>query len=117
MKILYIEDEPSDAQLVALYIKTTPHHLILAENTEQARTAFVDNPDLILADVMLGHARLGYSLIREFRSRGCKCPIVAVTALTTPQDVQDCQAAGVDYILHKPFGIEQLAQVIGTYKA
>ena len=115
MNILYIEDEPNDAQLMALYIRTTPHRLILAENLEQARRAFEDNPDLILADVLLGHARNGYRLIHEFRSQGCQCPIIAVTALTTPQDVKDCTAAGFDYILHKPFGIEQLAAVIDKY--
>src|SRR5215813_11765863 len=111
MNILYVEDEPNDARLVAMYINTTPHHLIIVENIDEARKAIADSPDLILADVVLGHARRGYSLIQEFRSRGCTCPIIAVTALSTPGDIRDCEKAGVDSILHKPFRIEQLAEV------
>ncbi len=117
MNILYIEDEPSDAQLMALFIRTTPHRLTVVNTIEDARTAFADKPDLILADVVLGRARDGYDLIREFRSRGCKCPIIAVTALSTQRDVQDCERAGVDFILHKPFSIEQLAEVVSKYAA
>jgi CheY-like chemotaxis protein len=115
MNILYIEDEPNDAQLVALYVNTTPHHLTIAANTQEARKAFADNPDLILVDVLLGAARDGYKLVRELHDQGCTRPIIAITALTTPRDVEECQAVGFDFVLHKPFTIEQLAAVIGRY--
>ncbi len=115
MQVLYVEDEPNDAQLVDLYIKTTPHHLTIARNGQEAREAFVHHPDLILIDVWLGNTRDGYSLIREFHAQGFSGPVIAVTALTTPRDIEDCQAAGFDYILHKPFMIDQLAAVIDKY--
>ncbi len=117
MEVLYIEDEPSDAQLVELYIRTTPHHLTIARNGAEARQAFARHPDLILVDVWLGSARDGYTLIREFHDQGYVGPVVALTALTTAKDVEDCQQAGCDDILHKPFLIEQLAAVIDKYAA
>ncbi len=115
MRILYIEDEPNDAQLVALYLNTTSHHLTIVDNIQEARGKFADQPDLILVDLLIGHARDGYKLAQEFRAQGYKKPLVAVTALSTPKDVQDCRSAGFDFVLHKPFGIEQLADVIEKY--
>ncbi len=115
MNVLYVEDEPNDAQLVDLYIRTTPHRLTIAKNGAEARAAFAHQPDLILIDVWLGSARDGYTLIREFHAHGYTGPVIAVTALTTPKDIDDCQKAGFDDILHKPFLIEQLAAVIDKY--
>ena len=115
MNILYVEDEPNDAQLVALYINMTPHHLTIARNIAEARNALADNPDLILADIMLEHGRYGYDLVHEFHAQGGTCPIIAVTALSTPKDVDECKKAGFDCILHKPFAIDQLADIIGKY--
>ncbi len=117
MHVLYVEDEPNDAQLVALYVRTTPHHLTVARNAREAREAFVHHPDLILIDVWLGGARDGYTLIREFHDQGYAGPVIAVTALSTPKDVNDCQKAGFNAILHKPFLIEQLASLIDKYAA
>ncbi len=117
MQVLYVEDEPNDAQLVGLYIRTTPHHLTIARNGHEAREAFTHHPDLILIDVWLGNAREGYALIREFHAQGYTGPVVAITALNTPKDVEDCKKAGFDDVLHKPFLIEQLAAVIEKYAA
>ena len=116
MNILYVEDEPSDSQLVALYVNTTSHQLVIAQNAREAREAFVQqHPDLILIDVMLSNAREGYSLIREFRAQSFVGPVIAITALTTPKDVEECQKAGFDHIVHKPFVMEQLAEIIDRY--
>jgi DNA-binding response OmpR family regulator len=117
MYVLYVEDEPNDAQLVDLYIRTTPHQLTIARNGSEAREAFAHHPDLILIDVWLGNSRDGYALIREFHAQGFTGPVIAITALTTPKDIEDCRKAGFDYILHKPFKIEQLAAVIDKYAA
>ena len=115
MNILYVEDEPSDSQLVALYVNTTSHQLTIARNAREAREAFAQHPDLILIDVVLGQAREGYSLIREFREQRYAGPVIAITALTTPKDVEQCQKAGFDHIVHKPFVMEQLAEIIDSY--
>jgi DNA-binding response OmpR family regulator len=117
MNILYVEDEPNDAQLVDLYVKTTAHQLSIANNMQEARNAFRAHPHVILIDVLLGHKREGYQLIREFRAQGYTRPVIAITGLSTPRDVEECQKAGFDHILHKPFMIDELATVIEKYTA
>lgn len=115
MNILYIEDEPTDAELVALYINVTPHHLEVASTIEEAWAILPYEPDLILVDVLIGHSRAGYSFARELRMRGYTKPMVAVTALALPQDLEDCRQAGFDDILNKPFTMTQLANIINHY--
>ena len=115
MQILYVEDDPNDAQLVALYIHTTPHQLVTVTNTGDARSELGSFPQIIMLDVMLNNSREGYNFARELRSQGYNQPLIAVTALSTAHDREECQKAGFTTILTKPFTIHQLAEVIRQY--
>jgi len=115
MNILYVEDEPQDAQLVALYTRSATHNLTVARDIQEAQAALAGDPDLILVDVILGNTRDGYKFTREIRQRGFKQPVVAITALATPRDMEECRRAGIDQVLTKPFTIRQLAHIIAQY--
>jgi CheY-like chemotaxis protein len=115
MKILYIEDEPADANLVERYIQLTPHELVLASNVSDARDAMNTHPDLILVDVLLGRTRDGYTFIQEMRGQGYEQPIIAVTGLSTPYDLEQCYQSGVDEVLTKPYAINQLIELLNKY--
>jgi two-component system capsular synthesis sensor histidine kinase RcsC len=116
MRILYVEDEPNDAALVELYIRTTPHELILAVSREEAwQVLNTEVPDLILTDVMLGPSRDGYTLASELREAGYVGGLVALTGLSTRRDMEDCQRAGFNQVLVKPYTIQQLAEVLNQF--
>ncbi|MBE0689543.1 MAG: response regulator [Anaerolineae bacterium] len=115
MKILYLEDDPNDAHLVDLYVSASKHKLIPVQTVEQAWGAIDQEPELILVDVILGATRGGVDFARLLRGRGNTTPLVAVTALATATDVQECRSAGFDDVLTKPFTITQLAQTIARY--
>jgi CheY-like chemotaxis protein len=115
MNILYLEDAPQDAELVALYTRSMTHNLTVVDNLEAAEAALADNPDLILVDVMLGRSRDGFKFARAIRNYGIEQPVVAVTALATARDMEECRQAGFDRVLNKPFTINQLADVITSY--
>lgn len=115
MRVLYIEDNPNDAQLVARYLKTTPHDLKVVSTIEQAWDALHSPVDLVLVDVLLDQTRAGFGFVRDLREQGFQQPIIAVTALNTAQDMASCEAAGFDAVLHKPFEIGELADLIGYY--
>jgi CheY-like chemotaxis protein len=115
MRILYVEDEPADAQLVERYVQLTPHQLVVASNVQDAKAAMKNIPDLILVDVLLGSTRDGYALVRDLRRQGYARPIVAVTALTTPYDIDQCFEAGFDEVLGKPYAINQLVDILDRY--
>ena len=75
----------------------------------------MDSPDLILVDVMLGRTKDGFQFTRQIREQGFEQPIVAITALATARDLEECHQAGFNQVLTKPYTINQLADVIAQY--
>lgn len=112
MKILYVEDNYNDATLVERYGQSIGHDVRITDTLEQARAEFNEKYDLILIDLVLGQQRVGYMLANELRGQGYDGPMIAVTALNTPADMLDCEQAGFDAVLNKPFEISDLDRII-----
>jgi CheY-like chemotaxis protein len=112
MRILYIEDNPNDATLVNRYVQTTAHELITVAGVAEAKQRMSQPFDLIMVDVLLGQGRDGYNFAQELRQQGYPGPMIAVTALVTPKEVEAYQRIGFDAVLAKPFTVAQLAALI-----
>ncbi|HRE48043.1 MAG TPA: response regulator [Aggregatilineales bacterium] len=115
MNILYLEDEPNDAALVERFVRSTPHHLTLVTTVDEAIATFTPEYDLVLVDVRIGQGRTGHEFVEMLREQGIARPIIAVTALTLPDDMERCYQAGCNAILSKPFRIDQLAALIDAH--
>lgn len=116
MRILYLEDNINDANLIKRYIDTTEHDITIVSTLNDARAAVAQQTfDLILVDVMLGAQRGGASFVEELRRRHVSVTAVAVTALSSAQDVAQFHQIGFDFVLTKPFTILQIAQVLERY--
>ncbi len=64
-------------------------------------------PDLIVLDVMLPN-RSGYEIATELRKRGCRVPILMLTAKGEEIDKVVGLNAGADDYVTKPFGLNEL---------
>lgn len=64
-------------------------------------------PDLIVLDVMLPN-RSGYEIATELRKRGCRVPILMLTAKGEEMDKVVGLNAGADDYVTKPFGLNEL---------
>jgi CheY-like chemotaxis protein len=115
MLILYVEDDLTHARLVERYIKMTQHQVRIATNINDAMTEMESLPGLVMVDLLLGASRDGYNFVRELRDQGYDQPIVAVTGLTMPTEIERCYEVGVNEILAKPYTIDQLADIINRY--
>jgi DNA-binding response OmpR family regulator len=115
MHILYLEDEPADAALLARYIQTTPHVITVVQSTAAAEKELSTKPLLILVDVILGNTRDGLAFIRFARNQGYTNPILAITALTLPQDMEECYNSGCTDIIQKPYSISDLDRIFSKY--
>jgi CheY-like chemotaxis protein len=115
MNIVYVEDNPDDARLVKMYVDSKEHSIVLATQKQDVEVALLQNPDLILMDIVLWYSREGHNIARSLRQRGYTQPIVAVTGLATRRDQDDCRRAGFTEVLTKPYTINQLAAVIDRY--
>ena len=116
MHILYVEDELNDAVLMDRYIKTTPHQITIVKNVQEAEKNLSKNFDLILLDMFLNGQRDGFELVHAIRERGYQRPIVAITALTLPQDIQECINSGCTEVVRKPFAINELDALLDRYQ-
>lgn len=120
LAILLVEDLEDNRNLIALFLKATPHRLDVAENGAVGVEKFQTGPyDLVLMDIQMP-VMDGYqatSIIRAWeQERGRKAtPILALTANAFKEDIEKSQAAGFTTHLTKPIKKKTLLEAILTH--
>lgn len=116
LRILLIEDNPFNQELMSRLLTVRGHTVQLAEGEAAALANLRDgNPEVVLLD--LGMPELeGLATCRAIRRQeeltGRRVPIIAITALTSPQEQERARQAGVDGFHGKPIQADQLLQEI-----
>jgi CheY-like chemotaxis protein len=101
--VLLVEDGRDNQRFISFVLKKAQVNCTLVENGALALEAVANGDfDLILMDMQMP-VMDGYTATRTLRERGCTVPIIALTANTMKQDVQQCLAAGCTDFLGKPF--------------
>jgi len=105
--ILIVEDEPSLAEVVALYMKRAGYQAQIASDGRRAMAAFEKGiPDLVIMDIMLPEID-GISLTRWLRDRS-DVPIIMVTSRREEIDrIAGLEMGADDYVV-KPFSPQEL---------
>lgn len=105
--ILVIEDEPSLAEVVSLYLKRAGFQVQIANNGRQAMSILEKQiPDFVIMDIMLPEVD-GLSLTRWLRDRS-DVPIIMVTARREEVDrIAGLEMGADDYVV-KPFSPQEL---------
>ena len=113
-KILMVDD---DLDLCLIY-ETVFEHLgydfvFAANGNEAVVIATTQKPDLILMDIIMPVMN-GYQTTRLIRQnpKTYSIPVIAVTALTSPEEREECFRSGCDDYIAKPFTIKDLASRI-----
>lgn len=107
-RILIVEDEVPMRTALDETLTRDGYRTILATNGDEGlRRALEEAPDLILLDVMMPR-RNGFQVAEELRRRGCKAPILMLTAKGFIEDRVRGLNAGADDYLVKPFSAEEL---------
>ena len=106
-RILIVEDEPSIAEVVSLYMKRAGYQVQIAVDGKQAMTIFERQPpDLVILDLMLPEVD-GLALTRWLRDRS-DVPIIMVTARREEIDrIAGLEMGADDYVV-KPFSPQEL---------
>ena len=113
-KILIVYDDLDMIDLLQSQVKALGYDSIVAGNGKQAvDMATSQLPHLILIDIMLP-VMDGFDATRQIRQnpKTSSIPILAVTAMSTPEDMKDCLGNGCDDYLPKPFTHLQLCSRI-----
>ena len=108
MRLLVVEDEPNIASYVRRGLEESGHAVDSASGGGEALdwAATVDY-DLIILDIMLPEID-GLEVCRRLRQRGCRSPILLLTARQSVDDRVTGLDAGADDYLDKPFALEEL---------
>ncbi|WP_426077436.1 response regulator [Janthinobacterium sp. PSPC3-1] len=109
-------------QLVSLQLRRHGHRIDIAENGELALAALArERYDVVLMDCMMP-VMDGYQACRALREKEARLalprtPVVALTAGATDDDRLQCEQAGMDDYLSKPFSAAQLNAVVNRWLA
>jgi two-component system response regulator MprA len=108
-KILLVDDDPAARQSVKLLLNIDRHSVIEARNGQEALELFNQQIlDLVIIDYFMPQMK-GSELAENIKLAAPKLPILMVTAYL--EKIVD-SSSNVDAILAKPFGVEELRQVI-----
>ncbi len=106
-KILVADDDKNICELLRLYLEKESFTVVTAGDGEEALSKFaLENPDLILLDVMMPKLD-GWQVCRELRKKS-ECPIIMITAKGETFDkVLGLELGADDYVV-KPFDAKEI---------
>ncbi|MCW2244576.1 signal transduction histidine kinase/CheY-like chemotaxis protein [Azospirillum fermentarium] len=111
-RILLVEDVPMNRELVTRMLQGAGHTVETATDGAQAVEAVAKGgADLVLMDVLMP-VMDGLEATRRIRAAGHTLPILALTATVRPEDVADCQEAGMNGHLPKPVDRDALLMAV-----
>jgi DNA-binding response OmpR family regulator len=105
--VLVVEDEPSIAEVVALYLRRAGFEVHSAGDGQEALEILDQaRPDLIVLDLMLPKVD-GYEVTRRLRAKG-DTPVIMLTARKSEADrIAGLEMGADDYVV-KPFSPQEL---------
>ena len=113
--VLIVDDEAALAGFLKEVIEADGYVVRLASSLEEARRQLAhERPDVVLVDAALPDGN-GYALCQDLRGRieTARLPLVFMSAMSRPVDVEKALALGADAFLGKPFLAGDLARTLG----
>ena len=106
--ILVVDDEPKLVRLLQEVLTATDYKVITASGGKEAieKTA-LEQPDLILLDIVLADDVSGYEVAEEVR-KFSNVPIIMLTAKVRESDLIQGFESGADDYLTKPFSSKEM---------
>ena len=117
LKILIVDDTPTNVKQLEILARRSGHVPILAEDGQTAIERFkTESPDLVFMDIMMPGMD-GITAVQKIREIPTEkwTPIIFYSALDRMQDIaRGLQAGGDDYVV-KPASIQMLQAKINAY--
>lgn len=119
LRILVAEDNHTNRQVVAALLSPLEAEIAFAEDGAAAVEMFDRSEfDLVLMDLRMP-VMDGWEATRRIRQAEAAAgvaatPVIAVTANTSPADLQRCRESGVDAVVAKPIRLAELFEAMGA---
>jgi signal transduction histidine kinase/CheY-like chemotaxis protein/HPt (histidine-containing phosphotransfer) domain-containing protein len=116
-EVLVADDEEWNTSLLATILtKYNAHFTIVKNGREAVEHIASHHTDLVLMDVRMPELN-GFEatrMIRELPLPNAPVPVIALTAATGQQQVDDCHAAGMNAVLGKPYTEQELLDTVAA---
>ena len=112
--IMVVDDDAEVAMIIEEILKTHNYRVVIAGDGLRAiERSHQEKLDLILMDVLLPYFS-GFWFCNAFKHRPetSHIPIVVVSSLSSPEDIQKAYQVGASGYLKKPFDSDQLLEVV-----
>lgn len=119
MKILLIEDDPANRELMRLRLQALDCRVIDADTAEAGlRLAAVVKPDLIMLDMRLEHELAGPRVLRALRDHPATASVPVVIHSIYVNEAQDLPDGlpKADGLLPKPFKFQELRTLVERFR-
>jgi two-component system, cell cycle response regulator DivK len=116
-RILVVEDQPDNRQIIRDTLAPTDYEISEAENGEEALEAIaMQRPDLILMDIQLPIMD-GYTATSQIKADPAlrSIPIIAIASHALDGEEQTARAAGCDDYVPEPYSPRQLLAKVYQY--
>lgn len=105
--ILVVEDNDFVRMQIGMFLKSVGYDIIEASDGQAAEAQLVQQPDLIIADVMMEPVG-GFAFIRAMRNKGIHTPVILVTGDQNNDLLEQANKLGVVSVLIKPVKKDRL---------
>ncbi len=113
-RIIVIEDEPDTVEMFAEMMRLSGYQ-VLKSYGGSAAFEFISTemPDAVVMDVMMPDVS-GLDLLRQLRldPKVAHIPVVIVSAMGLPKDIQEGMDAGASVYLTKPVTYQELSRAV-----
>jgi len=110
--VLIVDDNKTAADSLAMLLRMKGHTAKVAYSGTEVFESLKDfNPMIILLDIGLPDMN-GYEIAQRLRAQGFTHKIVALSGFGQKEDKDKARAAGFDYHLIKPMGIERFEEYL-----
>ena len=118
MRILYLEDDPSNLALIERVAQMHGDELLCVQHPSDAIDVVSENAiDLIITDIHLGLEDFdGLDFTAHLREMGSNTPIIAITAYDFEDYRRRSAEVGTDYHIVKPISINDLVSLLDQFR-
>ncbi len=92
------------------------YRILTARSGEEGLRVFESyRPDIVVSDLAMPGLS-GWELSARIKSVSPDTPVILITGWGVPINEEKMKETGVDYVLHKPFRLEELSELISKVK-
>ena len=112
MRLLLIEDDEQVAEVLSDAFGSQGHEIIIRHTGEEGLAYLThDRPDAVVLDIRLPKLN-GVAVLRQIRARDPSLPVIIMTGLATPGEIEEVRRLGVTEIVEKPEVLKNFSEAL-----